>query len=165
MSQSIALPDAAATQQVGRRLGMAIREEPAARLLIGLSGDLGAGKTTFVAGVLAASGVGEPIRSPTYTLVEPYELHNPARVLYHLDLYRVCGADELEELGVRELVSGNNVLLVEWVENAPTLATLCDLTLRLTYASPGRTLTLYWRTPVGERLAKVLAGQGVTSEP
>jgi tRNA threonylcarbamoyladenosine biosynthesis protein TsaE len=165
MSQSIALPDVTATQRAGRRLGMAIQGEPNACVLIGLSGDLGAGKTTFVGGVLAASGVGEPIRSPTYTLIEPYELKDPARILYHLDLYRVRSGDELEALGVRELLSGNNVLLVEWVENAPALAALCDLTLQLTYAAPGRVLSLKWRTPGGERLANVLTGRGVTPEP
>lgn len=162
MSEPIVLPNAEATRDCGRRLGHALRQNPAQRVLIGLSGDLGAGKTCFVGGVLEASGFAGSARSPTYTLVEPYELTRPTRTLYHLDLYRLRSALELEDLGVRELLSANNVLLVEWVENVPSLVAVSDLRVHLQYHPSGRVLMTEARTPIGETLGGLLHGHGVT---
>jgi tRNA threonylcarbamoyladenosine biosynthesis protein TsaE len=158
MSESIALADAEATRRCGERLGAALIALNAG-LLIGLSGDLGAGKTTFVGGVLAACGIPGPIRSPTYTLIEPYEIATTRRRLYHLDLYRLRSPLELEELGVRELLSGTNVLLVEWIENAPDLAALCDLHVQLLYRAEGRVLQPDARSEAGRRLLHALVQQ------
>lgn len=160
MSEQLTLPDASATARCGHRLGTAIRERPTLGALIGLSGDLGAGKTSLVAATLAACGVTAPVRSPTYTLLEPYVLPTvPPRHVYHLDLYRLRSALELDDLGVRELLDGQNVLLVEWVENAPELERLCDLRVRLEYAKPGRTLQLEAHTATGRLLASALLQQ------
>lgn len=158
MSESITLADADATRRCGNRLGEALRACDA-HVLIGLSGELGAGKTSLVGGVLEASGVRAPVRSPTYTLIEPYELQGPQRQLYHLDLYRLRHALELEDLGVRDLLAGNSVLLVEWIENAPELAAQCDLRVRLAYADRGRTLTAEGHTAAGRQLAGLLLQQ------
>ncbi|MET0659407.1 MAG: tRNA (adenosine(37)-N6)-threonylcarbamoyltransferase complex ATPase subunit type 1 TsaE [Steroidobacteraceae bacterium] len=162
MSEPIALANAEATRAYGRTLAAALRAHAQHRVLIGLSGELGAGKTTFVAGVLDASGVVGSIRSPTYTLVEPYELTNPPRTLYHLDLYRLRSAMELEDLGVRELLSGNTVLIVEWIENAPALTAVTDLRLEFHYQPNGRILRVDAQTPVGEALGATLRQRGVT---
>src|SRR5262245_19352813 len=156
MSESIALANADATRACGQSLGAALHSHGEQRVLIGLSGELGAGKTTFVGGVLHASGVAGSIRSPTYTLVEPYELTSPTRTLYHLDLYRLRNAMELEDLGVRELLTGNNVLLVEWIENAPGLAAATDLNLGFHYRPDGRTLQVEAQTTIGHALASAL---------
>lgn len=162
MSEPIVLPDAAATRAYGQKLGAALRAHVEHCVLIGLSGELGAGKTSFAAGVLEANGVIGAIRSPTYTLIEPYELSVPTRMLYHLDLYRLRSPQELEDLGVRELLSGNNVLLVEWIENAPALAQVSDLDLLLRYHGERRMLLMNPRTANGETLASALTDQHVT---
>lgn len=163
-SHSLDLTDAAVTHAVGRKLGVMLRQHPNLGALIGLSGELGAGKTSFVAGVLNASGVAGAIRSPTYTLIEPYELQAPVRTIFHLDLYRLRSAAELEELGVRELLWGNNVLLVEWIENAPSLVAASDLGLRLSYAPVGRALEVHSRSAGGALLASGLVASAVTEQ-
>lgn len=152
MPQPIVLPDGAATRASGRALGEALRAHAQRGVLIGLSGELGAGKTTFVGGVLDASGVTGVVRSPTYTLIEPYELAQPPRMLYHLDLYRLRSELELDDLGVRELLSGNNALLIEWIERAPVLAQRVDLQLQLGYQGEGRVLLMEPRSSLGEAL-------------
>jgi len=108
----LALADAAATEALGARL---------ARLLAGLGsgvvylrGDLGAGKTTLARGLLRALGVLGPVRSPTYTLLEPYVLDD-LEVL-HMDLYRLASADELDQLGLDGYPPDRTVWLVEWPE-------------------------------------------------
>jgi tRNA threonylcarbamoyladenosine biosynthesis protein TsaE len=118
-------------------LGAADVREP---FVIGLSGDLGAGKTTLVGGLLAALGHEGPARSPTYTLIEPYRL--AGRDLYHCDLYRLRDPSELDDLGLRDLLVGPAVLLVEWPERAAGRLPQPDLALLLEYENQGRALTL-----------------------
>jgi len=118
-------------------LGAADMREP---FVIGLSGELGAGKTTLVGGLLAALGHEGPARSPTYTLIEPYRL--AGRDLYHCDLYRLRDPSELDDLGLRDLLVGPAVLLVEWPERAAERLREPDLALLLEYENQGRALTL-----------------------
>jgi len=118
-------------------LGAADMREP---FVIGLSGELGAGKTTLVGGLLAALGHEGPARSPTYTLIEPYRL--AGRDLYHCDLYRLRDPSELDDLGLRDLLVGPAVLLVEWPERAAERLPEPDLALLLEYENQGRALTL-----------------------
>lgn len=124
--------DAAGTRDLGARLARALAAAPAgAPLLITLSGDLGAGKTTLVGGLLAQLGHTGPVRSPTYTLVEPYSFGG--RDVHHADLYRLRHPDELEDLGLRELQAPGSVLLVEWPERAEGRLGTADLELTLRY--------------------------------
>jgi tRNA threonylcarbamoyladenosine biosynthesis protein TsaE len=156
-------PDA--TRELGARLGQALLASPRAHpIVVNLSGELGAGKTTFVSGLLRAVGVNGPVRSPTYTLIEPYELSDIA--LYHMDLYRLSDARDLEMLALRDLLQPGAVLLVEWAERGIGVLPAPDLALTLRYQelSEGqnehaellRTLTVQAYTQAGELLLNKL---------
>lgn len=106
-------------------------------LVIGLRGDLGSGKTTWVRAMLRGLGYTGRVPSPTYTLLEQYTCGGLSIV--HLDLYRLRGADELENLGLRDwLAEPARWIAVEWPERAPQLAERCDLMLELATPAPGR---------------------------
>ena len=145
------------TRAIGGRLAGALRDVPRDQpFLITLSGDLGAGKTTLVGGFLAALGHAGPVRSPTYTLIEPYRLAD--RDIHHCDLYRLRHPDELEDLGLRDLATPGAVLLVEWPERAEGRLGTPDLELKLAYAGDGRSCELAARSPAGQGLAGRLSG-------
>lgn len=129
----------------GERLGHAL----GGRGLVFLQGPLGAGKTTLVRGVLRARGHRGAVKSPTYTLIEPYEL--PEGRLYHLDLYRLGDPEELEYLGLREMLDEAAILLVEWPERGSGWLPVPDLEIGLAYRGGGeaREVELRPRTPVG----------------
>jgi tRNA threonylcarbamoyladenosine biosynthesis protein TsaE len=132
------LGDAAATEAAGARLARLLAPRPG--LVVYLHGDLGAGKTTLVRGWLRALGVTGAIRSPTYTLVEPYELDG--RSLLHLDLYRLADAAELEQLGVYDTPPASSVWLVEWPEKGAGELPPPDLDIFLALSGAGRELRL-----------------------
>lgn len=132
----IELPDPDAQVAFGERTGRLLPR----RLVVYLEGELGTGKTTLVRGILRGLGHSGPVRSPTYTLIEPYEL--PAARVYHLDLYRLSDPEELEYLGLRDLSGEDAVLLVEWPERGAGTLPPADLTIRIRYQANGRHLTL-----------------------
>lgn len=140
----------------GARLARALLEAPADEsLLITLSGELGAGKTTLVGGLLAELGHVGPVRSPTYTLLEPYRLQG--RDITHCDLYRLRHPDELDDLGLRDLQGAGSVLLVEWPEKAGERLGATDLALTLDYAGPdARKLVVAAHSPAGQAVAERL---------
>jgi len=113
-----------------------------------LEGELGAGKSTFARGLIRALGHDGPVPSPTYTLVEPYEL--AAGTIYHVDLYRVADEEELRFLGWNELDSG--LRLVEWPDRAPQLAESADLRMSLRYDGDGRQLEIVPLSMSGEQI-------------
>ena len=121
-----------ATEQLGARL--ADLTKPGSVLY--LRGDLGAGKTTLVRGFLRALGYSGAVKSPTYTLLEPYELTN--RLVLHCDLYRLTDAEELEFLGLREFLDEETILLVEWPERGEVLLPPADVDILLEYSVVGR---------------------------
>src|SRR5690348_4039959 len=108
---------------------------PDALVVVYLTGDLGAGKTTLARGFLHAIGITEPIRSPTYTLLETYEASD--LTVAHLDLYRLRDPDELEPLGLRDLARPSYVWLIEWAERGAGWLPPPDLEVRLTVESRG----------------------------
>lgn len=142
-------PDA--TRALGRRLVVALRRATSTStvpVLVTLSGDLGAGKTTFAGGLLEEFGHAGPTRSPTYTLIEPYRLGD--RDVYHCDLYRLRHPDELDDLGLRDLFRPGAVLLVEWPEKAEGRLAPPDVTVELRYAGDAaRELEFTARSAVG----------------
>jgi tRNA threonylcarbamoyladenosine biosynthesis protein TsaE len=139
MNGTLTLDDEHATTAAGAALAAAVRRRAG---VIALSGELGAGKTTFVRGLLRALGHGGAVRSPTYTLVEPYDVGGQ-RVL-HLDLYRLAGAADLAALGLRDEIDGATLLLVEWPERAGGALPVPDLALTFAHAPTGR--LLHWAT-------------------
>ena len=151
----IDVPDTTAMRALGAAIAAAVlaADEPGA-LLATLRGDLGAGKTTLVGGLLAALGHQGPARSPTYTLVEPYLL--VGRDVAHCDLYRLRDPDELEELGLRDLMTPRALLLVEWPEKADGRLGAADLALHLEYAGDGRTVRIGAGSPAGCRVLAML---------
>ena len=114
----------------------ALRAARAWPLVVGLRGDLGSGKTTWVRAMLRGLGYEGRVPSPTYTLLEQYTCGGLS--LVHLDLYRLRGQDELENLGLRDwLAEQERWIAVEWPERAPQLAERCDLTLEFAVMARG----------------------------
>lgn len=131
-----------------------------ASCVIYLQGDLGAGKTTLVRGFLRGLGYQGNVKSPTYTLLEPYELQSHA--CYHFDLYRLADPDELEFLGVQDLLDGDAILLVEWPERGAGCLPQADLVIDLKHAGKARRLSIMGRTRIGTAI--VLRLEGLTPE-
>src|ERR1039457_4577393 len=129
MKLSVQLPDAPATESLGVALARNCPwDERGARLLL-LSGELGDGKTTLAAALLAALGVGETVRSPSYARIETYTARAGEAV--HIDLYRLHGAEELQYLGLRDYLNARTLWLVEWPERAAGALPAADLQVRL----------------------------------
>lgn len=115
--------------------------------LVFLNGTLGAGKTTFSRGVLRALGHSGSVKSPTYTLVEPYDI--AGKTVYHFDLYRLGEPEELEYMGVRDYLDGSSLCLVEWPERARGLLGEPDLFLDIQVLNQGRQVTIRSNSAVG----------------
>ena len=117
---------------------------------IALRGDLGAGKTTFARALLRALGVGERVKSPTYSLIESYRADRMD--IHHLDLYRIADAGELEWLGLPELSGDGSLFIVEWPERGAGALPEADLRLSLAHADTVRDLRVETPTRAGEAM-------------
>ncbi len=122
--------------------------------IVYLYGELGTGKTTLARGLLRGLGHQGKVRSPTYTLVEPYQL--AAGTVYHLDLYRLGSAEELEWLGLRDMLGEHALLLVEWPEKGAGVLPPPDLEVHIDYAGNARIVTLHAASAAGERMLAAL---------
>jgi tRNA threonylcarbamoyladenosine biosynthesis protein TsaE len=130
---SLYLPDVAATQDLGRRLAAALPADTSGWMIL-LEGDLGSGKSTLARALLNGLGFDGTVPSPTYTLVEPYDIHG--RVVYHVDLYRISGESELPFLGWDDLRHG--LMLIEWPERVAGLRDQADLSVGLDFDGNAR---------------------------
>ena len=129
----------------GAVLGKACHDK---KLVVFLQGDLGMGKTTLSRGVLQSYGHQHTVKSPTYTLVEPYEF-NGAQV-YHFDLYRLGDPEELEYMGIRDYFADDKSLcLVEWPEKGERFLPIADLVVRMKLITAGREVTVSANTATG----------------
>ena len=120
-----------------------------------LEGDLGAGKTTLSRGIIRGLGHEGSVKSPTFTLVEPYEI-GPVRA-FHFDLYRLVDPEELEFLGIRDYFDGDALCLIEWPQKGAGFLPKPDLTITISAAAAGRSLLLTPRTDRGVAWCAVLA--------
>jgi len=116
-----------------------------------LKGDLGVGKTTFARGFVHASGFEGIVKSPTYTLVEPYPIDND-RICYHFDLYRLADPEELEFIGARDYFNEKDVCLVEWPEKAEGYLPAADWICEFSHLESGRNLIISAATNKGKKL-------------
>ncbi|MBL4583585.1 MAG: tRNA (adenosine(37)-N6)-threonylcarbamoyltransferase complex ATPase subunit type 1 TsaE [Pseudomonadales bacterium] len=134
-----------ATAKIGMALGTAIADK---RLVVYLQGDLGAGKTAICQAILKAYGYHGRVKSPTYTLLEPYELDNA--LIYHFDLYRLADPEELEFIGIRDLDADHALFLVEWPDKGAGFLPEADIELNMKVQSPGRMLYIQAVSQLGQ---------------
>lgn len=160
MNLSLRLPDAGATEALGRALAAVLRAMPGGAV-IALAGDLGAGKTTLARALIRELGHEGTVVSPTYTLVEPYTV--AGRTLYHLDLYRLGDPGELDYLGIRDCDPGRDWLLVEWPERGAGYLPAMDLAVRLNYDGRARRATLLGHGERGTRLLDGISADSANS--
>ncbi|WP_439134804.1 tRNA (adenosine(37)-N6)-threonylcarbamoyltransferase complex ATPase subunit type 1 TsaE [Pseudomaricurvus sp.] len=148
------LADEAATVAAGQAVGLAAEQGA----VIFLQGDLGAGKTTFSRGVLRAFGHSGAVKSPTYTLVEPYDFGS--RQVYHFDLYRLGDPEELEYMGIRDYFTEQALCLVEWPSRGEGFLPAADVLVTLEVEAPGRRIRIQTNTERGQALVGNIAWGG-----
>ena len=158
MTIELPLPDASDTTRLGTALARRTPRSAPQALIVYLMGTLGAGKTTLARGLLRALGVSGTVRSPSYTLLEIYEL-GERRVL-HLDLFRLNGPEELEALGVRDELAPGAMLLIEWPERGTTALAAADVQVQLSTVGEGRSARIEGVSTVGQ--AWIAAMRGAT---
>lgn len=143
----LSLPDSTATEALGRSLAYSMPPTAACGAVLYLQGELGTGKTTTVRSLLHALGVTGKVRSPTYTLIDTYEL--PSLTCVHIDLYRVLSATQVEELGIRDMAGPGCLMLIEWPEKGAGAIPDADLVLALAYADDARHISVRAHSGLG----------------
>jgi len=145
---TLILNDEAATLACGAHFAKIVR----ASLVVYLHGDLGAGKTTFVRGVLHGLGYAGKVKSPTYTLVEPYVISlnvTSGYNLYHFDLYRFYSDEEWDAAGFRDYFNLQSICMIEWPENAEHVLPEADIHVWFSQFDEGRKIQFTSGSPLG----------------
>tara|TARA_B110001454_G_scaffold78626_1_gene76066 strand:- start:1922 stop:2440 length:519 start_codon:yes stop_codon:yes gene_type:complete len=165
---SLYLDDEAATLEFGKALAEATFQNPASSVasaaaesgipsvggVIHLHGDLGAGKTSLTRGLMRGYGYEGAVKSPTYTLVEPYEFKYCN--IYHFDLYRLSDPEEVEYLGTDDYFAASNLCIFEWAERGSNIIPPADLRINIELEGTGRRLSCQSLSEKGELIAKRL---------
>ena len=147
----ITLKNETETTKIGSKLASCLKGGE----VIYLKGELGTGKTTLVRGVLNRLGHAGNVKSPTYTIVEPYLIDS--HVIYHFDLYRLDDPEELESLGIRDYCDGQSICFFEWPEKGGNLLPNADINLELTYFESTREVEFTSKSDVGKTILKQLS--------
>lgn len=150
MNHSIFLPDEAATVAFGKTLANACH----GRGLLTLSGDLGTGKTTLSRGLVQAHGHTGAVKSPTYTIVEPYDFGDIR--IFHFDLYRLEDPEELEFIGLWDYLDQEALIIVEWPERAAGVLPAPDVEIDFSVKDTGRLLTIKSGSDRGQQILSAL---------
>ncbi len=135
--------NAAAMESLGAKIATCLQGGE----IIFLKGDLGAGKTTLTRGLLRQLGYMQNVKSPTFTLVEFYELAEFP--VYHFDLYRLNDPEELEDMGIRDYCDDGAICLFEWPERASTVLPAADITIEIVHAGEARDVMIVAGTQTG----------------
>lgn len=149
----IDLPNETSTLALGKKLAYIVPEQ----CLIFLQGDLGAGKTTLVRGFLRGLGYQGTVKSPTYALVESYQLDQ--KQIFHFDLYRLNAPEELEDIGIRDYFTQHAICLIEWPERAKTLLPAADLICNINNNNTSRKLVLKSLSVCGDSIINKLENE------
>lgn len=138
------------TEELATRLAHALLSEGVGGTILYLEGDLGCGKTTFCRYLLHGIGHTGSVKSPTYTLVEPYQIDNIS--VFHFDLYRLNDPEELEFMGIRDYFSNTSCCLIEWPEKGFGLLPAPDLHITINFAEGCRTFSMLSNSNKGKLL-------------
>lgn len=148
------LSDELATVNMGKSLAQVTKALDVPSLVVFLNGDLGAGKTTLTRGFVQGMGHTGNVKSPTYTIVEPYDL-DPWQV-FHFDLYRLSDPEELEYMGIRDYFNDKCCCFIEWPEKGTGILAKEDLIVDMKYDNEQRRITLTAVSDVGKNIIKNL---------
>lgn len=159
-SASFDCTDERATERLGAAIAHAVQTLKAGPVLMTLSGELGAGKTTLVRAILRGLGHRGPVPSPTYMLLEPYEAGGWG--IAHVDCYRLQRPSELENLGLRDWLSGRRLTLLEWPENAAEALPVPDIRIVIRATQARRTFEFKAETERGEAILAQLGAPAAT---
>lgn len=144
------LPNEEATLALAKRFSESIKEP----VVVYLEGELGAGKTAFCRGVIQAMGHEGAVKSPTYTLVEPYQLSGWR--IHHFDLYRLADPEELEYMGIRDYFAEDTLNFIEWPEKGAGWLPDADIEIALSYYEQGRKVIINALTNTGKTIVQSL---------
>jgi len=147
----IPLKNETETTEVGAKVATCLKGGE----IIYLKGELGTGKTTLVRGVLHKLGFTGSVKSPTFTIVEPYSIDN--HVIYHFDLYRLDDPEELESLGIRDYCDGQSICFFEWPEKGGNLLPSADINIEMTYLESTREVEFTSKSEVGKIILNQLS--------
>lgn len=153
-STSFNLVDEQATVLMGKKLADLVKEKLNKGIVVYLNGDLGAGKTTITRGFVQGMGHEGHVKSPTYTLVEPYDLGQWK--VYHFDLYRLGDPEELEFMGIRDYFNDDCNCFIEWPEKGAGLLANADITINMAYQGEQRIVDFQAHSTLGKNLLTAL---------
>ena len=155
--QTFILADEMATIALGKKIANLVKTALKQGIIVFLNGDLGAGKTTLTRGFVQGMGHIGNVKSPTYTLVEPYDLQDWQ--VYHFDLYRLGDPEELEYMGIRDYFSADAICVVEWPEKGGEFIPVPDLDITLSYVGNERKIVINSASERGIAIVEKLNNQ------